>query len=82
MGLLAGTVEAAGISTVIVALLAAVAARVRPPRSLTVPFPFGRPLGTPGRFAEQLAVVRAALDLLEHPGPAPLRSAFAPADSR
>lgn len=39
---------------------------VNPPRALFVGFPYGAPLG-PARAAEtQLAVIRAALDVLEH----------------
>ena len=41
--------------------------RLRPPRTLWVPFEFGRPLGVPNDTAFQRAVVRAALALLERP---------------
>lgn len=40
---------------------------LRPPRALWVPFRLGRPLGAPGDPAFQLAVLRAALRLLERP---------------
>ena len=40
---------------------------MQPPRSLWVEFPLGRPLGKPNDAAFQLAVVRAALELLERP---------------
>jgi hypothetical protein len=45
VGLVAGVLEAAGIATTCVALVRSVAERVRPPRALAVPFPFGAPLG-------------------------------------
>ncbi len=41
--------------------------RIQPPRALWVPFELGRPVGAPGNPAFQTRVVRAALELLEHP---------------
>ena len=37
--------------------------KVKPPRALWVPYPYGRPLGKPGNAALQHQVIRAALDL-------------------
>ena len=71
VGLLAGVLESAGISTVCVALLRHVAEVMRIPRALAVPFPFGAPLGGAGRELRQ-SVVGQALQLLELPGPGPL----------
>ena len=41
------------------------AVSLRPPRTLWVPFPLGRPLGVPGDAAFQHRVIRAGLALLE-----------------
>ncbi|MDX2194255.1 MAG: hypothetical protein NW201_12940 [Gemmatimonadales bacterium] len=81
VGLLAGALEARGIATVCVALLRDVAATMRLPRALAVPFPFGAPLGTSGP-AGQHAVLAQALALLGAPGPGPLLADFAPGDPR
>ena len=54
------------------ALVRAVAERVRPPRALAVPFPFGRALGRAGDARGQLTVMRAAFALLAEPGPPPV----------
>ena len=71
VGLLAGALEAAGIATVCLALLRDVARRVRMPRALAVPYPFGRPLGGKGP-SEQHRVIAQALGLLGREGPGPL----------
>ncbi len=72
VGLIAAELERRGISTVCIELLREVAERVRPPRSLVVPFPHGYPLGKPDDPALQRSVIRAALALLEREGPPPL----------
>src|SRR5689334_12430437 len=41
--------------------------KVKPPRALWVPYPYGRPLGTPENSGLQLRVIRAALDLFDAP---------------
>lgn len=51
--------------------------KVRPPRALYVPFPFGYPLGEPDRPAVQAEIITAALDLLKEPVPAPLLRDYA-----
>lgn len=68
VGLLAGALEPTGIRTVSIALLRHVAERVRIPRALAVPFPFGQPLGAEGP-TRQHDVVSRALELLARPGP-------------
>ena len=78
VGLVAGTLERHGIATACIALVRAVAAAVRPPRALAVPFPFGAPLGAAGDAAGQRAVVAHALALLERPGPGPLLDDLVP----
>ena len=67
VGLVAAEVERRGISTVCIELLRDVAEKVRPPRSLCVPFPHGYPLGAPGDPAQQHRVLEAALRVLEDP---------------
>ena len=65
MSVLARVLEAAGIATIAIALVREHAARVRPPRSLWVPFYFGFALGRPNDAPFQHRVIRAALDLLD-----------------
>lgn len=64
VGLVQGRLEAAGIATVGLSLLPWVTRRVRPPRSLVVPYALGYPLGRPGDRELQLAILQAALALL------------------
>jgi hypothetical protein len=63
--LVAAELERQGISTVVIQLLRHVAEKVRPPRALFVPFKHGYPLDTPGDVGRQIAVIEAALQLLE-----------------
>ena len=65
VSLVAAELERAGIATVAIVLLRAVAVAVRPPRALVVPFRFGYPLDRPHAPARQRAVLEAALALLE-----------------
>lgn len=67
MSLIAAELERHGISTVVIQLLREVAERVRPPRALYVPFRHGFPLDSPNDSERQLAVIEAALRLLEDP---------------
>lgn len=67
VGLVAAELERQGIATVAIQLLREVAQKVRPPRSLCVPFHHGYPLGEPGDPDAQRAVVEAALAMLEDP---------------
>ena len=76
VGLLAAVIERAGIPTACIALVRSVAERLRAPRALAVPFPFGHPLGDAGDADGQRAVLRALLDLLNDPGPAPVLRDF------
>lgn len=62
--MLARALEESGLSTVQVTMLREHSLRVKPPRALFVPFPFGRPLGAADDPALQLRVIRAALALL------------------
>ena len=67
VSLVAAELERQGIATVAIQLLREVATKVRPPRALFVPFPHGYPLDAPNDAARQIAVVEAALALLEDP---------------
>ena len=71
MGLVAAELERRGIATVAIQLLREVAEKVRPPRSLFVPFKHGYPLGAPNDAAKQHKVIEAALRLLEDASLAP-----------
>ena len=57
--------EAAGLPTVLIALIREHAEAMRPPRALWVPFELGRPLGTPNDPAFQRRVLAAALALFD-----------------
>ena len=65
VSLIAAELERLGITTVAIQLLRKVAERVRPPRSLLVPFKHGYPLGEPNNPELQHAVIEAALRLTE-----------------
>jgi hypothetical protein len=67
VSLVAAELERQGIATVAIQLLREVAARLRPPRALFVPFRHGYPLDAAGEPARQHAVLEAALQLLENP---------------
>ncbi len=79
VGLVASVIEKAEIPTVGLTLLQMVTKKVRPPRSLYVPFPFGYPLGKPNEAKLQHRIIRGALDLLESPDELPILRNFAPA---
>ena len=64
--MIARVFEDAGLSTTVVALVKEHAARVKAPRSLSVPFPYGSALGRANDPAFQHKVISAALDLLQN----------------
>ncbi len=64
---LAHYLERKGIATVVIALVHEHAEAIANPRTLSVPFELGRPLGAPDNPEFQLQVLRAALDLLDRP---------------
>lgn len=64
VGLVQAALERAGITTVSLSLLREVAAVIKPPRTLFVPFPMGFPLGEPNNAELQHRVIAAALALL------------------
>jgi hypothetical protein len=57
-------IEAQGVTTVSISLFRPFAEKVKPPRALWVPFPFGRPLGAPNNKSIQRKVIFAMFDLL------------------
>ena len=56
--------ERAGIPTVVLALIPQHAEKIKPPRTLLLPFDLGRPLGVPNDAAFQHRVLTAALAML------------------
>jgi D-proline reductase (dithiol) PrdB len=62
---LARIFEAAGLSTILVTNMPYWAEKIGTPRTLAVEFPFGHALGRPGDRDMQMAVIRAALAMLE-----------------
>ncbi len=75
MSVLARVIEEGGLPTITIALLREHAAKVRPPRALFVPFPYGYPLGKPDDADFQHLVIGAALGLLDH-GEGPVLEEF------
>lgn len=67
MSVLGHVFEAAGLTTVAIALVREHAEKVKPPRALFVPFPYGFPLGKPDEPEFQHHVIAATLDLLKQP---------------
>lgn len=65
MGALGRWIEEEGIATTQISLVREHTMAIRPPRTLWVPFIFGRPLGAPGDSAFQRRVLLAVLRLLE-----------------
>jgi len=61
---LARRIEAAGIPTVVVTMMPAIAEQLLTPRVVGVEFPFGHPFGMPGDRAMQRRVLGTALTLL------------------
>ena len=65
--MLARVLEAHGIATTSISLVREHTEKIKPPRALFVPFPFGHALGRPNDAALQHRVLTAALDLLAAP---------------
>lgn len=65
MSVIQRQIEAQGVTTVSISLFRPFAEKVKPPRALWVPFPFGRPLGAPNNKSIQRKVIFAMLDLLD-----------------
>ena len=67
MSVLGHVFEQAGLTTVAIALLREHAEKVKPPRALYAPFPFGHTLGKPDEPEYQHKIIKAAFDLLKYP---------------
>lgn len=65
MPVLARTLEAAGLSTILVTNMPFWAEKVGVPRTLAVEFPFGHTLGRPHDVDQQMRVIRQALQVLQ-----------------
>ena len=65
--MLARALETEGIATTSISMVREHTEKVKPPRALFVPFPFGNALGRADDPALQHRVLRAALDLLAEP---------------
>jgi hypothetical protein len=63
---LARTLEAAGLSTIMITMMPVWAEAIGVPRTLAVEFPFGHTLGAAGDKAQQKRIISQALDILEH----------------
>ncbi len=72
VGLIASVIEKTGLPTVCLSLLQEVSHKVRPPRTLFVPFPIGYPLGKPWEPSLQHSIIREALNLFDAAAPLPL----------
>ena len=59
-------VEALGIPTAGVTLAPEVTAQVRPPRAYYLRYPFGHPLGEPGKPAQHRRILLDLLEMVEH----------------
>jgi hypothetical protein len=70
---LARALEAAGVATTSISMVREHTEKVKPPRALFVPFPFGHALGRPNDPALQHRVLKAALALLAEPAGPVLR---------
>jgi hypothetical protein len=70
---LARALETAGVATTSISMVREHSEKVKPPRALFVPFPFGHALGRPDDPVLQHRVLRAALDLLAEPAGPVLR---------
>ena len=65
--MLARALETEGIATTSISMVREHTEKLKPPRALFVPFPFGHALGRPNDPDLQHRVLRAALDLLAEP---------------
>ena len=71
--MLARALETAGVATTSISMVREHTEKVKPPRALFVPFPYGHALGRPGDVVLQHRVLGAALALLAEPAGPVLR---------
>jgi hypothetical protein len=62
---LARTLEAAGLSTIIVTNMPFWAEKIGTPRTLAVEYPYGHTLGLPGETQSQMRLIHQALEVLD-----------------
>jgi hypothetical protein len=67
VGVLSRALEQTGLVTVGITMVREHTEKVKPPRALWVPYPYGRPLGAPDNPELQFRVIRAALHLFDAP---------------
>jgi D-proline reductase (dithiol) PrdB len=65
VGLVQRAIETAGIPTVGITLQKEITRRVRPPRALSLRYPFGHPMGEAFATAQQRTILVDALRVLE-----------------
>lgn len=65
VGLIQGVMEDVGIATVSLSVSEEMTRKVKPPRVLLLPFPFGYPLGKPNDPSFQRQVILQSFDLLQ-----------------
>jgi hypothetical protein len=64
VGLIQREIEATGISTIGISIVRSFSEKIKPPRTVFLPFPFGHPMGEPFNVAQQRTVLIAAFDAL------------------
>ena len=64
MGLIQREIERAGIPTIGISIVRNYSAKVKPPRTVFLRWPFGHPLGEPFNIAQQRTVLAEALQAL------------------
>lgn len=65
MGLVQRAIETAGLPTIGITLQREITRRVRPPRALSLRYPFGHPMGEAFATAQQRTILVDALHALE-----------------
>ena len=71
MGLIQREIERTGIPTIGISIVRKFTEKVRPPRSVSLKWPFGHPLGEPFNRSQQRAVLRKTFEALysiDNPG--------------
>ena len=64
MGLIQRVIEKSGIPTVGITINRSYTEKIKPPRSIHLPWPFGHPLGAPGNVSQQAAVLQRTFEAL------------------
>ena len=66
MGLVQREIERRGIPTVGITIVRSYSEKVKPPRTISLRWPFGHPLGEPFHRAQQRAVLKKAFEALRN----------------